>query len=28
MDQDILIVFLYDVRCALVMNFSAWSTVY
>ena len=25
MDQEILIVFFYDVRCAVVMHFSAWS---
>jgi len=28
MDQEILIVFCYDVRCAVVMHFSAWSAVY
>jgi hypothetical protein len=28
MDQEILRVFLYNVRCAVVMHFSAWSTVY
>jgi len=28
MDQEILIVFFYDVRCAVVMHFSAWSAVY
>ena len=28
MDQEILKVFFYDVRCAVVMHFSAWSTVY
>jgi len=28
MDQEILKVFFYDVRCAAVMHFSAWSTVY
>jgi len=28
MDQEILIDFFYDVRCALVMHFSAWSAVY
>jgi len=27
MDQEILKVFLYDVRCAVVMHFSAWSAV-
>jgi len=27
MDQEILKVFLYDVRCAVVMHFSAWSGV-
>jgi len=27
-DQEILRVFLYDVRCAVVMHFSAWSAVY
>jgi len=27
MDQDILKVFFYDVRCAVVMHFSAWSAV-
>ena len=27
-DQEILIVFFYDVRCAVVMHFSAWSAVY
>jgi len=25
MDQEILEVFFYDVRCAVVMHFSAWS---
>jgi len=25
MDQEILKVFLYDVRCAVVVHFSAWS---
>ena len=25
MDQEILKVFFYDVRCAVVMHFSAWS---
>jgi len=28
MDQEILKVFLYDVRCAVVMHFSAWRAVY
>jgi len=28
MDQEILIVFFYDVRCSVVMRFSAWSAVY
>jgi hypothetical protein len=28
MDQEILKVFFYDVRCAVVMRFSAWSAVY
>jgi len=28
MDQEILKVFFYDVRCAVVMHFSAWSEVY
>jgi len=28
MDQEILIVSFYDVRCAVVMYFSAWSAVY
>jgi len=28
MGQEILIVFFYDVRCAVVMHFSAWSAVY
>jgi len=28
MDQEILKVFVYDVRCAVVMHFSAWSAVY
>jgi len=27
-DQEILEVFFYDVRCAVVMHFSAWSAVY
>ena len=27
-DQEILKVFFYDVRCAVVMYFSAWSAVY
>jgi len=27
MDQEILTVFFYDVRCAVVMHFSAWSAV-
>jgi len=28
MDQEILEVFFYDVWCAVVMHFSAWSSVY
>jgi len=28
MDQEILKVFFYDVRFAVVMHFSAWSAVY
>ena len=28
MDQEILKVFFYDVRCAVVMHFSAWNEVY
>jgi len=28
MDQEILIVFFYDVRYAVVVHFSAWSAVY
>jgi len=28
MDQEILIVFFYDMRSALVTHFSAWSAVY
>jgi len=28
MDQEILRVFFYDVRCEVVMHFSAWSAVY
>jgi hypothetical protein len=28
MDQEIFKVFVYDVRCAVVMHFSAWSVVY
>ena len=28
MDQEILRVFFYDVRCAVVMHFSAWIAVY
>jgi len=28
MDQEILIVFFCDMRCAVVMHFSAWSAVY
>jgi len=28
MEQEIFRVFFYDVRCAVVMHFSAWSTVY
>jgi hypothetical protein len=28
MDQEILKVFFYDVRYAVVMHFSAWSAVY
>ena len=27
-DQEILKAFFYDVRCAVVMHFSAWSAVY
>jgi len=27
MDQEILKVFFYDVRCAVVVHFSAWSAV-
>jgi len=27
-DQEILKVFFYDVQCAAVMHFSAWSAVY
>jgi len=27
MDQEILKVFFYDVRCTVVMHFSAWSAV-
>jgi len=27
MDQEIFKVFFYDVRCAVVMHFSAWSAV-
>jgi len=28
MDQEILKDFFYDVRCAVVVHFSAWSAVY
>jgi len=28
MDKEILEIFFYDVRCAVVMLFSAWSAVY
>jgi len=28
MAQEILSVFFYDVRCAVVIHFSAWSAVY
>jgi len=28
MDQETLKVFFYDVRCAVVVHFSAWSAVY
>jgi len=28
MDQETLKVFLYDVRCTVVIHFSAWSAVY
>ena len=28
MDQEILRVFFYDVRCAVVMHLSAWSAIY
>jgi len=28
MDQEILKVFFYDVRYAVVMHFSAWSAIY
>jgi len=28
MDQEILRVFFYDGRCAVVMHFSVWSAVY
>jgi len=28
MDQEIVEVFFYDVWCAVVMHFSAWSAVY
>jgi len=28
MDQEILRAYFYDVRCAVVMHFSAWSAVY
>jgi len=28
MDQETLEVFFYDVRCAVVMHFSAWGAVY
>jgi len=28
MDLEIIKVFFYDVRCSVVMHFSAWSAVY
>jgi len=28
MDQEILKLFFYDVRCTVVMRFSAWSAIY
>ena len=28
MDQEVLVVFFDDVRCAVVMHFSSWSAVY
>jgi len=28
MDQEILKVFFYDVRCAVIMHFTAWSAVH
>jgi len=28
MDQETLKVFFYDMRCAVVLHFSAWSAVY
>jgi len=28
MDQEILKVFFYDVRCAVVMQLAAWSAIY
>jgi len=28
MDQEILRVFFYDVRCAVIVHFSTWSAVY
>jgi len=28
MDHEILKVFFYDVRCTVVMHFSAWSAIY
>jgi len=28
MDQEILKVFFYDVRCSVVLHFSTWSAVY
>jgi len=28
MDQEIIKVFFYDVRCTVVMHISAWSAVY
>jgi len=28
MDEEILKVIFYDLRCAVVMHFSAWSAVY
>jgi len=28
MDEEILKIFFYDMRCAVVMHFTAWSAVY